>query len=168
MRKGIMKMIRKASPAELKRIMDIYASAQDFMIKSGNPTQWAKSYPTTEMISEDISRGRFYVDETDGQIHGCFMFEITEDPSYSRIEDGEWLSDEPYGVIHRVAGDGTHGLMSRVVPFCEGIIGHLRIDTHENNSVMRRQILKNGFSRRGIVYMEDGSPRIAFEKLPED
>ena len=54
--------------------------------------------------------------------------------------------------------------MGRIVPFCEGIIKHLRIDTHADNKVMQKQILKNGFTRRGIVYMEDGSPRIAYEK----
>ena len=159
-------MIRKARPEELDRIMEIYKTAQDFMIATGNPTQWARNYPTRELISDDIAGERFYVDEEDGKIHGCFMFRVFEDPTYGRIDDGEWLSDEPYGVIHRVASDGeTHGLMVRIVPFCEGIIKHLRIDTHADNRVMQRQILKNGFTRRGIVYMEDGSPRIAYEKL---
>ena len=159
-------MIRKAKPEELDRIMEIYKTAQDFMIATGNPTQWARNYPTRELISDDIAGERFYVDEEDGKIHGCFMFRVFEDPTYAKIDDGEWLSDEPYGVIHRVASDGeTHRLMGRIVPFCEGIIKHLRIDTHADNKVMQKQILKNGFTRRGIVYMEDGSPRIAYEKL---
>ena len=159
-------MIRKARPEELDRIMEIYKTAQDFMIATGNPTQWARNYPARELIADDIAGERFYVDEEDGKIHGCFMFRVFEDPTYGRIDDGEWLSDEPYGVIHRVASDGvTHGLMGRIVPFCEGIIKHLRIDTHADNKVMQKQILKNGFTRRGIVYMEDGSPRIAYEKL---
>ena len=159
-------MIRKARPEELDRIMEIYKTAQDFMIATGNPTQWARNYPTRELISDDIAGGRFYVDEEDGKIHGCFMFRVFEDPTYAKIDDGEWLSDEPYGVIHRVASDGeTQWLMGRIVPFCEGIIKHLRIDTHADNKVMQKLILKNGFTRRGIVYMEDGSPRIAYEKL---
>lgn len=159
-------MIRKAVPEELDRIMEIYKKAQDFMITTGNPTQWARKYPTRELVAEDIADGRFYVVTEDGKIHGCFMFHISEDPTYGAIDDGEWLSDEPYGVIHRVASDGeTHGMMNKIVGFCEGIIKHLRIDTHADNKVMQKQIMKNGFTRCGIVYMSDGSPRIAYEKL---
>ena len=43
-------------------------------------------------------------------------------------------------------------------------IQHLRIDTHENNKVMQHLILKNGFEKCGIIYVDDGSPRVAFEK----
>lgn len=40
----------------------------------------------------------------------------------------------------------------------------MRIDTHENNKVMQHLIKKNGFQECGIIYVEDGSPRIAYEK----
>ena len=81
-----------------------------------------------------------------------------------------WLSDAPYGVIHMVASDGTiHGFLQQIVAFCEQQTKHLRIDTHHDNKVMQHVIAKNGFSRRGIIYLvnEDGSARIAYEKLGE-
>ena len=104
------------------------------------------------------------------QIHGSFYFAIEEEPNYRKIDDGSWLSDVPYGVIHMVASDGTiHGFLQQIVAFCERQTKHLRIDTHHDNKVMQHVIAKNGFSRRGIIYLvnEDGSARIAYEKLGE-
>ncbi|MEI3525591.1 MAG: hypothetical protein V8Q27_05270 [Eubacteriales bacterium] len=103
-------------------------------------------------------------------IHGSFYFAIEEEPNYRKIDDGSWLSDVPYGVIHMVASDGTiHGFLQQIVAFCEQQTKHLRIDTHHDNKVMQHVIAKNGFSRRGIIYLvnEDGSARIAYEKLGE-
>ena len=54
--------IRKAAPEDLPRIMEIYRSAQEFMIKSGNPGQWGRSYPTKDDVADDIGQG-FYMDD---------------------------------------------------------------------------------------------------------
>ena len=55
--------------------------------------------------------------------------------------------------------------MDKVVAFCEKQIPHLRIDTHEDNKVMQHLIEKNGFKKCGIVYVEDGTERFAYEKI---
>ena len=89
---------------------------------------------------------------------------IGEDPTYLKIEQGNWISDEPYGVVHRVASDGTvHGVLGRIMDYCKGQMPHLRIDTHEENKVMQHVIEKCGFVRCGIIYVSDGTPRIAYE-----
>ena len=49
--------------------------------------------------------------------------------------------------------------------FCQKITTHIRIDTHEDNIVMQKAIAKNGFHKCGIIYTDDGSPRIAYEYL---
>ena len=41
----------------------------------------------------------------------------------------------------------------------------IRIDTHEDNKPMRRFLEKCGFKFCGIIYLEDGSKRLAYEKL---
>ena len=41
---------------------------------------------------------------------------------------------------------------------------NLRIDTHQDNKVMQHVVEKHGFTRRGIIYIADGSPRIAYER----
>lgn len=157
--------VRNADTKDYDRIASIYKYARDFMAKTGNASQWGDAYPPEELIREDMARERLYVIESGGTVHGVFSFEIGEDATYAVIEQGEWLSDSEYGAIHRVAGDGRlHGVFHIAVSFCEEKISHLRIDTHENNKVMQHVIEKNGFRRCGIIYNEEGSQRIAYEK----
>ena len=41
----------------------------------------------------------------------------------------------------------------------------IRIDTHEKNVRMRRFLEKMNFKERGIIYLKDGNPRIAYELI---
>ncbi len=156
--------VRPAQFSDLSRIQEIYGYARDFMAKHGNPNQWGKTYPPTKQLQRDIAEEKLFV-ITDGQIvHGVFFFWIGQDPTYQKI-DGTWRSDSPYGTIHRIAGDGSGGILKTAVAFAEGKTGHLRIDTHEDNHVMQIALTKLGFQPRGIIYLEDGSPRIAYDFL---
>ena len=155
-------MIRKAQREDLPVILDIYAHARRFMAEQGNASQWAGGYPPRELLEEDIEKGRLYAVEREGRVCGAFAFIIGPDVTYARIEQGAWLSEGEYGTIHRVAGDGTaHGLLREIAAFCWERIPHLRIDTHADNRVMQHLILENDFQRCGIIYVQDGSPRIA-------
>ena len=99
-----------------------------------------------------------------GVIHAAFAFIIGADPCYAVIEQGAWKADTPYASVHRVASDGTvHNILGRIMDFAKSKISHIRIDTHENNKVMQRALEKQGFERCGIIYVPDGTPRIAFE-----
>ena len=159
--------LRKALPEDLSRIQDIYAHARRFMEQTGNPHQWGKNFPLTTQLMEDIENGDLYVLIQDEIIHGVFYFYIGPDPTYCIIEDGHWRSDSPYGTIHRIAGDGSGGILAAAVAFGKSKINHLRIDTHEDNKIMQRAVVKIGFQRSGIIYVEDGSPRIAYDLLIE-
>ena len=159
-------MIRPATPADLPAILEVYQAARSFMAASGNPTQWGSTYPAPGILEEDIRLCRLYVDQMDGQVCGVFMFTLGDDPTYAYIEQGRWISDTPYGVIHRVASDGsTGGVLRRCLDFCRSQCPHLRIDTHADNHVMQQLLDGAGFTRCGIIYVEDGTPRIAYEWL---
>ena len=160
-------MIRKATPADLPAVEAVYALARTFMAKNGNPTQWGTTYPATELLEEDIRLGRLFVDTAEDRVCGVFMFTVGEDdPTYAYIEDGAWLDNSPYGVIHRIAADGTvPGVLGRALSFCRECCSHLRIDTHADNHIMQSRLAKQGFARCGTIYVEDGSPRIAYEWL---
>ena len=156
--------IRKATANDLGRIMEIYRAAQDFMISYGNGGQWGRSYPTSDDVTRDIKNGscRVLYDETG--IHAVFALCEGKDPYYDRIDGGEWPNDEPYAAIHRVASDGAfRGVVTFAADFCKERYDNLRIDTHEKNLPMRRQVEKNGFVRCGTVYVRDGSARIAYQ-----
>ena len=74
--------------------------------------------------------------------------------------------DTEYAAVHRVASDGTvRNVLEKIMDYCKAQIPHLRIDTHEDNKVMQHVLEKYGFVRCGIVYVSDGSPRIAYELL---
>ena len=157
------KKIRPATRADMERILAIYERARQFMRENGNPTQWAGGHPRRELLEEDIRKGQLYVVEEADTVNGVFAFFIGDDPTYAHIE-GTWRSDSPYGVIHRIAGVGG-GIFAAALKFCEHRIGHLRIDTHADNKPMQHVVEKAGFSRRGIIYVEDGTPRIAYDRI---
>lgn len=158
-------MIRKAVVTDLPEILKIYEHARTFMRETGNPTQWQGGYPQREVLINDIEKGQLYVYESGGEICCVFVFFIGVDPTYAYI-DGAWLSDEPYGVIHRVASSGKErGVFSKCIDFCRLQISHLRIDTHADNKVMQHTVEKHGFKKCGIIYLENGDPRIAYEYI---
>lgn len=156
--------IRLAVPADLDEIEKIYALARQFMEANGNPTQWSNGYPQRELLEEDIRQGKLYVAENESTLCGVFVYVIGEDPTYAYIENGSWMSNEPYGTIHRIASV-SRGLFAQVLCFCCKQCAHIRIDTHADNKPMQHLAEKHGFSRRGIIYVEDGTPRIAYERL---
>lgn len=163
---SVIKMIRKAVMSELDAILEIYAYARSFMAKNGNPTQWGKVTPKKELLIDDINQGKLYVVEEDNCLQGVFFFNLGEDPTYKVITQGEWLSDEPYGVIHRIASAGKKkGVLKTCIDFCLEKTNHLRIDTHENNTVMHHLLNKYGFSKRGIIFLQNGEERIAYEYI---
>ena len=157
--------IRMAEFTDLEDILAIYATARRFMEENGNPTQWKDGYPDREMLAQDILHRRLYVIFDNFGIHGVFFFAVMKDPTYDVIEGGSWRSDEPYGVIHRIASDGSGGIFGASLAFCKKQISHIRIDTHRDNLPMQHVLEKHGFLPRGIIYVADGTPRIAYDRV---
>ena len=83
------------------------------------------------------------------------------------IDNGKWSSDHPYGTIHRIAGDGSGGILHASVEYCLTKTDYLRIDTHADNRIMQGAIAKEGFTYCGIIYVEDGSPRLAYDRATD-
>ena len=157
-------MIERASLSQLPRILAIYEKARTFMAQTGNPDQWGTAYPPESMIRQDILDGKCFVNLQAGEICGVFYFAVEADPTYGYI-DGAWLNDAPYGVIHRIAvGESGKGVAAECFCFAYARCGNLRIDTHEDNIPMQKCLAKNGFVRCGMIYLEDGDPRIAYQK----
>ena len=155
--------VRDAVSEDLNRIEEIYDYARDFMARTGNPNQWGKTNPPHEWLVDDIKKKLLHVIEDENGIHGVFYFYIGEDPTYGEIEDGDWQSTVQYGTIHRIASDGSGGILRTAVEFCRGFIDHIRIDTHHDNVVMQNAVARLGFVRSGIIHLANGSPRIAYE-----
>lgn len=158
--------IRKALNKDRGEILTIYEQARKYMAESGNPNQWRGGYPSEADVDRDMEGGVLYVCESVEGVEAVFMFDVGEEPNYTVIHQGEWLNQEPYGYLHRVASAGRKkGMASYCIQWCFERCGNLRGDTHEDNKTMQRVFEKNGFERCGIVYMEDDTPRIAFQKI---
>lgn len=162
--------IRKATEADFDRIMEIYAAARSFMAEHGNPNQWGPTnWPPEELVRADIAAGKGYVCDSGGRVVGVFYFDQGEniEPTYARIEGGSWIGDDRYGVVHRVASDGSvRGVGSACIEWAFAQCGHLRIDTHGDNAVMQGLLEKLGFTHCGTIYVEeDDYPRLAYEKV---
>ncbi len=156
--------LRLAELQDLDELAVLYDYARRQMRRNGNLTQWKAGYPGRERLAEDIRRHNCYVFTDELGICGVFVLIIGPDPTYALIEEGQWLNDEPYGTIHRIAGsERSSGLLHRAVDFALSKISNVRCDTHADNAVMRHLLEKLGFVRCGRIYIEDGSPRIAYQ-----
>ena len=159
-----MLQIRKAALSQLPQIQQIYDCARGFMRENGNPTQWQGGYPWADLLEKDIAAGQLYLVMEEAKICGVFAFIPGEDPTYGYIE-GAWNSNQPYAAIHRVAGNGKRkGILAACVAYCAERCSYLRIDTHADNHIMQRAIEKQGFRFCGTIYLENGSPRLAYDR----
>ena len=163
--KGVRKPnIRNACMEDLERILQIYEIAKEYMRKSGNPHQWNGTYPDRDTLEQDIRRGQLYVYLQDEVIHGVFVMQVGEEPTYAFIEEGNWLNSASYITIHRLAGDGTEkGIFEKCLAFCKAKAGNSRIATHHDNHTMQHLAEKSGFQRCGIIHLANGAPRIAYQ-----
>ena len=162
--------IRRSTEQDFLRIMEIYAFARRFMAEHGNPNQWGPTnWPPEALIHDDIARGNSYVCVHEGRVAGTFYFISGKDiePTYAHITDGAWLDEGPYGVVHRIAADGSvRGVGAYSINWAFDQCGHLRIDTHGDNRVMQSLLKKLGFIHCGTIYVqEDDYPRLAYEKV---
>lgn len=158
--------IRKTRLEEIQTVMQLYDHARAFMRSTGNKTQWINGYPSQEIVRQDIQQGNSYVCVDDYEmIVGVFCFSWAIEPNYRIIENGRWLNDSPYGVIHRLASSGRQkGIGDFCLRWCLKQCPNIRVDTHRDNRVMQKILERNGFQVCGVIYVEDGTPRVAFQK----
>ena len=157
--------IRKTTLDDLDGVMTIYKKARRFMRAHDNPTQWLGGKPTRQQVEEDIAKGQSYVCVNEGRIAGVLCFFIGNDPTYKTIYDGNWLNDSPYAVVHRIASSGEFkGTGTFMMEWAFSQYGNVRVDTHEDNYVMQNMLRKLGYTYCGVIHLENGDPRLAFQK----
>lgn len=163
---------RKSTEEDIDSILSIINQAQAYF-KGKGINQWQNNYPNSETIRMDIRNKNGYVLLKDNKIIGTTAFIFEGEKTYENIYEGEWLSSNQYGTIHRIAVDSQHkglGTASVIIKNLEEMclsngINSIRVDTHEENLSMQSMLKKNGFKYCGIIYLEDKSKRMAFEKI---
>lgn len=159
--------IRIAHKEDLAEVMAVLAAAKGIMRASGNDGQWVNGYPSEEVILEDIGRGNGFVVLDDGRIVAYFAFIASPEPTYARIYNGAWLNDSlPYHVVHRIGSyPEVHRVFMTVMDWCFERDPNIRIDTHRDNRIMQHCIDRYGFSYCGIIYLESGDERLAYQLI---
>ena len=161
---------RKSIKSDLDNIMIIIKEAQKYF-KENNIDQWQDNYPNEETILNDINNETSYVLVKDNNIVATASISFEEEKTYKNI-DGNWLTNDRYVVIHRIAVSNDYKgfrLSSTILDNAKALalknsIHSIKIDTHKDNKAMQRVLKKNNFTYCGIIYLEDNSERIAFEK----
>lgn len=168
-----MKMeFRKSNEADINNIMSIIKQAQTYFKEHGI-NQWQNNYPNTETINNDIANNNSYVLLKDNKIVATVAVSFDGEKTYNSIYEGEWISNNEFAVIHRIAVDNNYkglGLSSQIIKSVEKLclskdVCSIKVDTHEKNISMQKLLKKNNFQYCGIIYLEDGSKRMAFEKI---
>ena len=155
-------MIRKATYEDLPELMEIFSAARGIMRASGNMNQWNDSYPSEEIVRQDIEAGNCIVLCNDDRIIATMAFIPGPDPTYAHIE-GSWLNDAPYHVIHRIAAiEPGHKAAETLFDWAFTRTGCIRIDTHKDNVIMHHILRKYGFTRCGVIHLANGDPREAY------
>ena len=157
--------IRVGVAANTDEVLALFDTARQFMREHGNTVQWVNGYPSREVVVNDIEQGRLMVcqDTRKGELVAAFCMQTEPEPTYEKIFDGAWPDDEPYGTIHRLGckyqGRGIGGFC---INWVQQRFDRLRADTHETNIPMQRMLEREGFTRCGIIYVDDGTPRLAY------
>ena len=65
-----------------------------------------------------------------------------------------------------MGSDGTRrGVFAEAAAWAARQCPHLRADTHAANLTMRHCMERAGFVYCGVIYVADGTPRVAYEKV---
>ena len=163
----------KSNTKDLPSIMKIIGEAQAYMASQA-VDQWQDGYPEEDLILNDIANNESYIVKNENNILATAMFTTQVDHTYDII-DGKWLTpqDAIYGVIHRIAVGANYrgtGVAKFIIKeseqyLIENNIASMRIDTHKDNTGMQSLLKGLDYTYCGIIYLEDGDKRLAFEKM---
>ncbi len=160
-----MMQVRTATAADVDLVMDLIDEARGIMRADGNTGQWVEGYPTRGQVERDVAGGAGYAVLDDaGTPVGYFAFLPGPEPTYARIYQGRWLNDAPYHVVHRIASRrAAHGVFATMLAYCLSRTRNLRIDTHRDNRIMQRLLQRHAFTYCGIIYLDNGDERLAYQ-----
>ena len=163
---------RKAVETDKNNIMKIINQAKAYFKENGID-QWQDGYPNMTTIQKDIMDGNGYILLKDKEIVATSAVIFGKEKNYETIFQGKWISEGEYVAIHRIAVTSRYkglGLSTEIIKNIEAIslekgVHSIKVDTHKQNLSMQKLLEKNNFQYCGIIYLEDKSERIAFEKI---
>jgi len=155
---------------DIPAIMTLIQEARLFLAASGSD-QWQRAYPAQSDVENDLVLGQGVVLLVDDQIAAYASVIAGEEPAYTKITQGAWTNESlDYVTVHRIAvSDAYRGqqltkfLFSNIfsMMYARGY-KDFRVDTHEANKIMQHVFEREGFVKRGLVWIN--GDRIAYQK----
>jgi GNAT superfamily N-acetyltransferase len=164
-------IIRKGILADLDGIMHMYNSCVKRMIKNGID-QWDDTYPNTEIISEDLNVGTYYVAEMEGAIIGGVNIDKNQDTTYLAL-DWEDKSDS-FLVVHRLGVKEefwNKKIGKDLMLFTEKLViekgmKSIRLDTYSGNPKAMEFYRRLGYRELGTIDLKPNKDKyFCFEKI---
>lgn len=154
--------LEPAKKEETDKCYEILDMGREFQRKQGF-IQWDQTYPTYDMVTEDIKNGNGYVLKTEKGEIAAYMYLSFDGDKYYDAKKEIWDSDEPYAVMHRMSVHDSFrgkGITSEAFRLIEELcikrgIRYIRGDTKKPNERMQHVFLKNGFTYRGDIFYVD-------------
>lgn len=164
--------LRKSVNEDINNIMQIIDEAKEALKEQGID-QWQNGYPNADVIRNDILNNDSYVFIKNNEIVATSAVSFDGEKTYDKIYDGSWITNDEFAVIHRIAISNKYkgtGIASEIIKMIEAIcldknVHSIKVDTHEFNIPMQKLLKKNDFKYCGVIYLEDKSKRVAFEKI---
>lgn len=164
--------LRKSVNEDINNIMQIIDEAKEALKEQGID-QWQNGYPNDDVIRNDILNNDSYVFIKNNEIVATLAVSFDGEKTYDKIYDGDWISNDEFAVIHRIAISNKYkgtGIASEIIKMIEAMcldkdVHSIKVDTHEFNIPMQKLLKKNDFKYCGVIYLEDKSKRVAFEKI---
>jgi GNAT superfamily N-acetyltransferase len=164
-------IIRKAEISDLENIMKMYNSCVGGMLKNGID-QWDESYPNTEIISDDLKLGSYFVAELNGKIVGGVNIDQQQDPTYLNIN---WKDNSnQFLVVHRLGVQEENwgdGIGKALMMFSEELVkeqglSSIRLDTYSENPKAMEFYLRLGYNELGTIDLKPNKKKYhCFEKI---
>jgi len=162
-------IFRPAQENDLPRVWEMVRQAKALMYREGRQ-QWDESYPLPVHLEEDMRRRYAYVLSDWEKVIAYAAVVFDGELAYDQIH-GQWLGEGPFVVVHRLAVAEEcqgRGVATRLMREVENLsvgqgVFSFRVDTHLENTRMRRVLEKCGFIYCGEVFYPRGS-RMAYEK----
>lgn len=158
--------IRLATESDFPRIDELFEQARAFMAANGNKTQWTNGFPNAELLRPAMQEDNAFVCVDGEEVVGVYCLATTE-KAYDNLKGGQWQSNQPFVVIHRMATVSGKGVGTFIINHVMKDHPYVRIDTHADNKPMLGLLSKIGFKYCGTVFYDrvGGGERVALDYL---
>lgn len=168
-------ILRPLQHNEVEQAWQIVLRARTEMLQKGRK-QWTEHYPSEHDVWVDLEKGYAFLLLDMGRPVGYTAISFDGEPAYDAL-DGQWLSLQPYAVVHRTAvspADRGRGYARSMFAAAEELchrrgIHSIKVDTNFDNVEMLNFLSLLGFKHCGTVYYTDADgsrkERLAFEKI---